>query len=474
MPDSKIELVAINDAISELDQTIIPHERQVVDAVVTLWKEDASTESLSGAKLHALVKKKHPNWQLSEKRVKTLLKKYGLATTGDQAPYTYAKDITSLPTPHVELPEAVQLVMTAKRGKGLYAKYAIKKGEVIWEEKPLFLVPSLSHYALIVSGKACTHCGKLGNGVSKAGETVLKGLDCSICPEIWCSLKCKSLDQELHSALKHGNRASSKLIDVSNFDKLTEYCIKEQWNALYAIAMIYAFIILDKKGIKGEQFRAMARVSQKIRYKALNSSAGAFDSMLGGALFVEEQQEQLWNEGYQYFTNAFPQAANSVSLNEFLMMMGTYNINNLDLSVFLLQLHLNHNCAPNCEVDTAMKKFDGLKVIAARDIKLGEELTTSYVNPSHTLQQRQRELRVNWGFICKCNKCKEDEQIQHRRKSSAAANAKEKTELRNMLAASEANELAVSDGEADGPVDFNGERRKSVRFDETVVKVSET
>lgn len=474
MPDSKIELVAINDAIDELDQTIIPHERQVVDAVVTLWKEDASTESLSGAKLHGLVKKKHPNWQVSEKRVKTLLKKYGLSNSGDQTPYTYAKDITSLPTTNVDFPEAVRLIMTTKRGKGLYAKHDIKKGTVIWEEKPFFLVPSLTHYSLIISGKACTHCGKLGNGVSKAGETILRGLDCSICPEIWCSLKCKSLDADLHSALKHGNRASSKIIDVSNFSKLIEYCINEQWNALYAISMIYAFIILDKSGYKGEQFRAMARVSQKIRYKALNSSAGAFDSLLGGALFVEEQQEQLWKDGYLYFTNAFPKAAEAVSLDEFLMMMGTYNINNLDSSVFLLQLHLNHNCAPNCDVETALQKYNGLKVKAARDIKLGEELTTSYVNPSHTFQQRQRELRVNWGFMCKCNKCKEDEQLQHRRKSSAAATAKEKTELRNMVAVSEANELAVSDGEADGPIDFNGERRKSVRFDEMVVKVSET
>lgn len=467
MPESKVEVVAINDAPGP-DPTVVPHERQVVEAVIALWKEDALTESLGASKLHALVKKKHPTWQLSEKRVKSLLKQYGLLASGDQTPFSYAKDITSQPTPHITLPDNVLLVMTAKRGKGLYAKRDIAEGTLLWEEKPLFLVPLLAHYQLIVSGKACTHCGKLGNATSKAGETVLRGLDCNVCAEIWCTLKCKSLDQALHSSLKHGTRATAKVVDALAFSKLTEFCISEQWNALYAIAMIYAFIILDKLGVKGEQFLAMARVSQKTRYKALNSSAGAFDSMQGGALFVEEQQEQLWKQGYMYFTNAFPKAAETVSMDEFLYLMGTYNINNLDLSIFLLQSHLNHNCAPNCDVETAVQKYDGLKVRAARDIKAGEELTTSYVNPAHTVQQRQRELRVNWGFVCKCQKCKDDQQTQQRRKSSAAVQQKEKIEIRNML-----KDVAATDGEFEIPLDFNGERRKSVRFDEKVVKLTE-
>lgn len=62
--------------------------------MIDLWKEDASTESIGVAKLHALVKQKHSNWELSEKRVRNLLKQYGLLATGDQTPYIYAEDIT--------------------------------------------------------------------------------------------------------------------------------------------------------------------------------------------------------------------------------------------------------------------------------------------------------------------------------------------------------------------------------------------
>ena len=53
----------------------------------------------------------------------------------------------------------------------------------------------------------------------------------------------------------------------------------------------------------------MARVSQDVRYKALNSSAGTFDSLNGGALFVQEQQEHLWKIGYEKFLRVFPKTS---------------------------------------------------------------------------------------------------------------------------------------------------------------------
>ncbi|GEQ67936.1 hypothetical protein JCM33374_g1602 [Metschnikowia sp. JCM 33374] len=471
--EAKIEVVQINDSQVEEEKEMVPHERQVVDAVIALWKEDSSTESLGAGKLYSLVKQKHPKWCLSEKRLKTLLKKFGLLPAADTTQFTYANEITSQVTPDITLPEKVNLIMTSKRGKGLFAKKALSKGELIWEETPLFLVPSLAHYELILSGKACTNCGKMGNDTSRSmsGTIVLRGLDCNVCPEIWCSSTCKQTNQVTHSSLKHGGRATRRIIDPEAFHILTEYCIKEQWNALYAITLIFAETLLDKTGTKGRQFKAMARVSQKVRYKALNSSAGAFDSMQGGALFVEEQQEKLWEQGFQLFSNVFPAVSpQELHYDEFLHMMGTYNINNLDSSIFLTQSHLNHNCDPNTSVDTAVKKYEGLKVYASRDIKSGEELTTTYVNPSHTVQQRQRELRVNWGFICKCQKCKDDLNTQQRRKSSTSSSQKERSEIKKLLEKT-GKELG-NDKELEIPLDYNGERRKSVRFDEKVVKVT--
>lgn len=473
--EKRIEVVEINDKCPEPPQPITPHERQVVDAVIAIWKEDPSTESLGVPKLHSIVKEKHPNWSLSEKRVRALLKKFGLMPTANVEQYTYAKDITSLKTPHVVVPDKLTLQMTSKRGKGLFAKTEIKEGELIWEEAPLFLVPLLAHAELITNGKACSFCGKISNDASrsKAGLSVLRGIDCSSCPETWCSSYCKRVNQTQHSALKHVGRSSIKQFDAEAFHSLVEFAIKEQWNALYATTLIFADILLDKSNVKGDQFKAMARVDQRIRYKALNSSAGAFDSMQGGALFVEEQQEQLWKKGYELFCDVFPRSRQEKNLlyDEFMFMMGTYNINNVDSCIFLLQSHLNHNCDPNTKVVLSAKKYEKLKVFAARDIRTGEELTTTYVNPSHTVQQRQRELRVNWGFICKCQKCKSDFELQKKRKSSSSKSLKDKADVKAMLD-SVSKELEGKELELQVPLDYNGERRKSVRFDEKVIKLA--
>lgn len=466
----KIEVISINDSQPEDSSPVVPHERQVVDCVIEIWKEDPSTESLGMSKLHALVKQKHPNWSISEKRVRSLLKQFGLAFN-NQEQFTYAKEITSVMTSDIELPANVHIIMTSKRGKGLYAKRDIAKGDLIWSEEPLFFIPPLANVNLMKTASACTYCGKLLQRTESA--TVLKGLDCNVCSEVWCSIKCKHLDGNLHSLLKHSlyNPGSKKhkLIDAEAFLELQDYCLEEQWNALYAITLIYANCITDKLGVKQKQFDAMARVSQDVRYKALSSSAGTFDSLNGGALFVQEQQEHLWKIGYEKFLRVFPKKP--VEYREFLFMMGTYNINNLDSNVFLTQSHLNHNCASNTSVETELNRTAGLKVIAGRDIKSGEELTTTYVNPSHTVHQRQRELRVNWGFICACAKCKDDLKQNERRKSShnQQQNA---NNIRDML--KETKDAVGEEGiELEIPTEFNGERRKSVRFDEKVVAVKE-
>ncbi|KAG7664382.1 SET5 [[Candida] subhashii] len=466
----KVEVLSINDSTPELPGPIVPHERQIVDGVIAIWREDPMTESLGVGKLHAILKEKHPNWSVSEKRMKSLLKKFGLLTNSSQEQFTYASDIKSEKTPDIELPPKVQIVMTSKRGKGLYAKHNISKGDLIWSEKPLFFIPPLANINLMKTGTACSYCGKLLQ--QSEGATVLRGLDCNICSEIWCSKQCKQLNGDLHGLLKHNvynpNSKRSKLIDAEAFLQLQDYCLQEQWNALYAITLIYADMLIDKSGVKAKQFKAMARVSQDIRYKALNSSAGAFDNLSGGALFVQEQQEALWKIGYEKFLHVFP--SNPIDYKEFLYMMGTYNINNLDSNVFLTQSHLNHNCDPNTSVETELNRTSGLKVFAAKDIRAGEELTTTYVNPSHTVHQRQRELRVNWGFICGCPKCKDDLKQQHRRKSSSSS-THSATTVRKMLQevgkqieqGEEEIELAIPS------VAGNMERRKSVRFDEKVV-----
>ncbi|KAK8441144.1 5-formyltetrahydrofolate cyclo-ligase [Candidozyma auris] len=159
---------------------------------------------------------------------------------------------------------------------------------------------------------------------------------------------------------------------------LCNYSIKEQWNALYAITLIVAEILLDESGLKGRQFKALARVSQRTRAKAeVNNHAIGFSQ---SSSFFSEQQERVWEEGYSYFIKVFPLSNSDVdfSLDNFLLMLGSYNINNLDCSIYATQSHLNHNCEPNTEVDSGETRGSfGIKVLSSRFISAGEELTTT-------------------------------------------------------------------------------------------------
>ncbi|GAP86997.1 putative mannose-6-phosphate isomerase-like protein [Rosellinia necatrix] len=64
---------------------------------------------------------------------------------------------------------------------------------------------------------------------------------------------------------------------------------------------------------------------------------------------------------------------------------------------------INHACKPNAFVRFSPTSFD-VKVVAFRDIEIGEEITISYIPLNHPREKRQRDLR-RWGFECKCSLC---------------------------------------------------------------------
>ena len=76
---------------------------------------------------------------------------------------------------------------------------------------------------------------------------------------------------------------------------------------------------------------------------------------------------------------------------------------------------LNHSCAP-----TAKPAFTSgtaeLHLVATRDIKVGDEVTVSYVitskrgkdNAMEARRRRRMELARGWHFACSCTRCEEE------------------------------------------------------------------
>lgn len=65
--------------------------------------------------------------------------------------------------------------------------------------------------------------------------------------------------------------------------------------------------------------------------------------------------------------------------------------------------HINHSCEPNAYV---IMNGSVAELRALKDVKKGEELFISYIDPSYPFTRRRGELKKRWFFDCECTKCK--------------------------------------------------------------------
>ncbi|KAI1093853.1 SET domain-containing protein [Rostrohypoxylon terebratum] len=86
---------------------------------------------------------------------------------------------------------------------------------------------------------------------------------------------------------------------------------------------------------------------------------------------------------------------------------GYHDGDNAFYSLFTEVSRINHDCRPNCAY-----YFDHLdfrqKVVAVREIAVGEELTIAYYDPLQIRSVRQDKLLKEWGFHCACQRCSMD------------------------------------------------------------------
>ncbi|KAJ4362561.1 hypothetical protein N0V83_010655 [Neocucurbitaria cava] len=99
-------------------------------------------------------------------------------------------------------------------------------------------------------------------------------------------------------------------------------------------------------------------------------------------------------------TNAWGFRNPGVNENTWLVVLG-------DLS------RVNHSCVPNAfttEVCTNNGQVGRMKLIATKDIEIGEEIVVEYTKEDSWLQPcnaRRRTLQRGWGFQCHCNACED-------------------------------------------------------------------
>ncbi|KAK9486512.1 hypothetical protein V1527DRAFT_463510 [Lipomyces starkeyi] len=448
-----------------------PTEDEVLQFVLDIKK---SEPELGIVKLHARIKSEEPTWVLSINRLKSILRSHSLKHTSSTATSNdndatiedqfrnrlYISQTVSSPIADLSLPPAIEVFNSQSRGKGLQVSSKLPKtesipeGTVLWTEPALVLIPPISLVGLIPTGKACSYCARPLVSMSSLIAS------CSICSGRWCSSRCRRMDK-LHKYIRHGKY-------TSEWSAIEQFAVENEWSAFYQYAYTLAAATFDdqdedpsSKHTVREGVDGLARIRQDIRQKA--------DPQYEKDLFLGEQLEILWQEGYKVLCKFFSHLS-TPSYEEYLSGIGMVNINNLDGSIYLLQSHLNHSCEPSVDVKI-VGRTAGVKITAKRQLRPDEELTTTYVDLKKDVTFRRQKLLEGWGFWCTCPRCMRE---QHGKlyDSPTEPSSKDNVFTKPTVDADGSKKKKKAKGKSKKKISESVRvRKKSVTFDDNVVQI---
>lgn len=437
---------------------ISPPEDELRRAIVDLKSQHPG---LGVSKVHSYLLAMYPHWTVSEKRTRKILQAEGLTTLaashvhvaggggggggggGKGASGNYDTSVTVFPTsrvmPHLDTrrwsPRVAVKYMDNRKGKGLVATEDIAQGETLWREDPFVIAPEWEIYDLQMSSAACAFCTTplnpdsplvldcpCSSSSSSSSSPVFASSSSSesYCTARFCNRLCQSRSAKTHPLVcPLQNPGSIPLV------KFAREC---QWMALHALAETTSRILLahqqqDELGVEAEwQFvRALAELGLEERYKySFKSSA--------------EPDRGTWKRAFDLFVQAFKEPKTTIEQKKlakilkkstradigaelfeysgFLRHLGKMTLNlEGHGGLYTLHSHLNHSCRPNVSVRhldqrTALAR---ITVLAKADVKAGQELVVTYVDPEMGLKARRGALEA-WGFgECRCERCLEEE-----------------------------------------------------------------
>ncbi|XP_056600865.1 histone-lysine N-methyltransferase SMYD1a [Triplophysa dalaica] len=175
------------------------------------------------------------------------------------------------------------------------------------------------------------------------------------------------------------------------------------------------------------------RLAARIMWRIHKNTGLVSDSQLTTLDLLEDHLSQMPPEDLkelrvdvQNFFQYWPKKSKTLGEDYVAHIMGVINCNGFTLSdqrglqavgvgLFPNLCLVNHDCWPNCSVilnhgdqtalDTTFHSERRIELRALEKISEGEELTVSYVDFLHVSKERQRLLKQQYHFDCKCEHC---------------------------------------------------------------------
>ncbi|XP_046386684.1 histone-lysine N-trimethyltransferase SMYD5 [Ischnura elegans] len=362
------------------------------------------------------------------------------------------------------LADSVTTFLSETKGKGMLAVKNIKNGDIIMQEKPL--VCCQFSWNAAYKYLACDHCLRsletteenvrrlTGNpNISlpypECCPTVIEShTKCNSCGIQYCSKECQELAwKQYHMTLcvgSCGENPSHPLNMLNETWKQMHY--PPETTSIMLLARIIATVRqAEDKSMAMNTFMQFCHrteneeeeIAHKLLGEQFSSQLEILRELMGNALYSDDVHHWLTPQGFRSLfalvgTNGQGVASSPLS-------QWVNNVANLNLSadqrstvdsfidqlysdieavsgafldaegsaLYLLQSSCNHDCEPNAE-QTFPLGDSCLVLKAKRDISQGEEVCVSYLDEcalSRSRHSRQKILRENYLFTCRCTKC---------------------------------------------------------------------
>uniref|UniRef100_A0AAQ5YFB9 Protein-lysine N-trimethyltransferase SMYD5 n=1 Tax=Amphiprion ocellaris TaxID=80972 RepID=A0AAQ5YFB9_AMPOC len=335
------------------------------------------------------------------------------------------------------------------KGKGLFAKKSIKKGDSIFIERPLVAAQFL--WNALYKYKACEFCLR---ALETAEENARRlsgnpGLSlphpelccvrpelhqaCPQCQVMYCSSECRqAAADQYHRALCLGPSQEDPEHPINK--------LKDAWRSMHYPPETSSIMLMARMVALVKQAKDKAHWQKLFSHfcsRAANEEEEIAHKLLGEQFRVSYLHVWFVPEGFRSLfalvgTNGQGIGTSSLSqwvhacdalelpaqqrehLDSFIDQLykdiekETGDFLNCEGSgLFMLQSSCNHSCIPNAEASFPDNNFL-LHLSALNDINPGEEICISYLDccqRDRSRHSRHKILRENYLFVCSCPKC---------------------------------------------------------------------
>ncbi|KAJ3256430.1 hypothetical protein HDU77_003150 [Chytriomyces hyalinus] len=289
------------------------------------------------------------------------------------------------------------VAVDATKGRHLVSKAFIKAGQILGVEAASFAVPSTE--------TRCARC--LAH--SKASR-------CSRCKHVfYCSQKCQKNDWNDHK------------LECALIAAVTDATpgLASNLRTIRQVARVMPLLQLDS---------IQSLVSNREHFEDAAISAFGSSALLIASALARLPDSSPW----AHFKSIDPDTLVNVMCKLACNAVGIVDVEGqIDCGVGLypsLIALVNHSCVPNCAV-TFEPGSHAARLVALKDIELGEGISVSYVDSAEPWVTRQGDLKRRYFFTCTCPLCK-----RQRMEENAARSESQKS----AIAAIEKLEMAMS------------------------------